>query len=95
MGIAGTVGFSILVAPKFSKSHMGLYCTIPLINPFTPKSDFIDLTLSNVRRFYSSKGDPLGVKGLMLIAATKIPAIFEIIPHSLLTNNYFLRTRLV
>ena len=33
-------------------------------NPFTPKSDFIDFTLSNARRFYSSKGDPLGVKGL-------------------------------
>ena len=33
-------------------------------NPFTPKSDFIDFTLSNPRRFYSSKGDPLGVKGL-------------------------------
>ena len=32
--------------------------------PFTPKSDFIDFTLSNARRFYSSKGDPLGVKGL-------------------------------
>ena len=29
-------------------------------NPFTPKSDLIDLTLSDVRRFYSSKGDPLG-----------------------------------
>ena len=35
-----------------------------LINPFTPKSDFIDFTLSNARRFYSSKGDSLGVKGL-------------------------------
>ena len=34
------------------------------INPFTPKSDLIDFTLSNTRRFYSSKGDPLGVKGL-------------------------------
>ena len=34
------------------------------INPFTPKSDLIDFTLSNARRFYSSKGDPLGVKGL-------------------------------
>ena len=34
-------------------------------NPFTPKSEFIDIfTLSNARRFYSSKGDPLGVKGL-------------------------------
>ena len=27
-------------------------------------SDLIDFTLSNARRFYSSKGDPLGVKGL-------------------------------
>ena len=34
------------------------------INPYTPKSDLIDFTLSNPRRFYSSKGDPLGVKGL-------------------------------
>ena len=33
-------------------------------NPFTPKSDLIDFTLSNARRFYSWKGDPLGVKGL-------------------------------
>ena len=33
-------------------------------NPFTPKSDFIDFTLSKARQFYSSKGDPLGVKGL-------------------------------
>ena len=37
------------------------------LNPFTPKSDLIDFTLSNARRFYSSKGDPLGVKGLMAI----------------------------
>ena len=35
-----------------------------MFNPFTPKSDLIDFTLSNARRFYSSKGDPLGVKGL-------------------------------
>ena len=36
-----------------------------LNNPFTPESDLIDFTLSNARRFYSSKGtDPLGVKGL-------------------------------
>ena len=32
--------------------------------PFTPKSDLIDFTLSHARQFYSSKGDPLGVKGL-------------------------------
>ena len=41
----------------------GLKKTISL-NPFSPKSDLIDFTLSNARRFYSSKGDPLGVKGL-------------------------------
>ena len=35
-----------------------------IVNPFTPKSDLIDFTLSNARRFCSSKGDPLGVKGL-------------------------------
>ena len=36
------------------------------INPFKPKSDFpvIDFTRSNARQFYSSKEDPLGVKGL-------------------------------
>ena len=33
-------------------------------NPFTPKSDLVDFTLSNARQFYSSKGDRLGVKGL-------------------------------
>ena len=38
------------------------------MNPFTPKSDFIDFTLSNARQFYSSKGDPLGVKGLKTIS---------------------------
>ena len=37
----------------------------PWINPFTPKSDFTDFTLSDARWFYSSKGDPLGVKGLI------------------------------
>ena len=34
-------------------------------NPLFPKSDcLVDFTLSNARRFYSSKGDPLGLKGL-------------------------------
>ena len=36
------------------------------LNPFTPRSDLIDFTLSNARRLYSSKGDPLGVKGLKM-----------------------------
>ena len=29
-----------------------------------PNSDLDDFTLSNARRFYLSKGDPLGTKGL-------------------------------
>ena len=33
-------------------------------NPFNPKSDLIDFTLSSTRQFYLSKGDHLGVKGL-------------------------------
>ena len=48
----------------------GLKKTISL-NPFTPKSDLIDFTLSNARRFYSSKGDPLGVKGLKVKKCVK------------------------
>ena len=28
-------------------------------------SQFTDFTLSNARRFYSSKGEPLGTKGLI------------------------------
>ena len=31
----------------------------------------IDFTLSNARRFYSSKGDPLAVKGLRSSIGTK------------------------
>ena len=38
--------------------------SVGLFNPFTAKGNLIDFTLSNVNRFYSSKGDPLAVKGL-------------------------------
>ena len=43
-----------------------------IINPFTPKSDLIDFILSNARRFYSSKGHPLGVKGLRYQCTPKL-----------------------
>ena len=33
-------------------------------NPFTAKDVLIDFTPPNARRFYSSKGNPLAVKGL-------------------------------
>ena len=38
-----------------------------ILSPFKPKSDLTDFTLSNARRFYSSKGDPLGMKGLEIM----------------------------
>ena len=33
-------------------------------NPFSAKDVLIDFTLSSARRFYSSKGNPLALKGL-------------------------------
>ena len=47
-----------------SRQHSPSLSIVDEFNPFTPKSDSIDFTLSNTRRFYLSKGDPLGVKGL-------------------------------
>ena len=35
-----------------------------VFNPFTAMGDLIDFTLSNARRFYSSKGQNLAAKGL-------------------------------
>ena len=35
-----------------------------VFNPFGAKDVLIDFTLSNARRFYSSKGNPLALKGL-------------------------------
>ena len=54
------------LSEKYEK-HTLLEC---VLNPFTPRSDLIDFTLSNARQFYSSKGDPLGVKGLKMHAAS-------------------------
>ena len=36
----------------------------------------IDFTLSEARRFYSSMGNPLGWKGLMIFAAAQIKSNF-------------------
>ena len=49
--------------PPFGRSELKSLANIPS-SSFTPKSDLIDLTLSNVKRFYSPKGDPLAVKEL-------------------------------
>ena len=65
-----------LTCPQpFTLSNTTLTGAFPLshsLNPFTPKSDLIDFTLSNARRFYSSKGDPLAVKGLIERIATPL-----------------------
>ena len=45
-----------------------------LINPLHPKSD-LDFTLSNARQFYSSKGDPLGLKGLKKLSPLTLYAL--------------------
>ena len=55
-------GFVLKVKPCVMWSLFETYC-----NPFKPKSDLIDFTLSNARWFYSSNGDPLGVKGLIKV----------------------------
>ena len=52
-------------------------------NPFTPKSDLIDFTLSNARRFYSSKGDSLGVKGLKTISLNPFTPKSDLIDFTL------------
>ena len=39
------------------------------LNPFSAKDVLIDFTLSNARRFYSSKGPPLALKGLICISS--------------------------
>ena len=35
------------------------------LNPFSAKDVLVDFTLSNAGRFYSSKGNPLALKGLI------------------------------
>ena len=40
------------------------------VNPFTPKSNLIDFTLSNARRFNLLKGETLEVKMLRLMSQT-------------------------
>ena len=64
------LNFSSLSFVKFSPSLAILVSWWSLgfifytINPFSAKDVLIDFTLSNARRFYSSKGNPLALKGL-------------------------------
>ena len=62
-------------------------------NPFTPKSDLIDFTLFNARPFYSSKGDPLGVKGLKTISLNPFPPNSDLIDFTLSNARHFYSTK--
>ena len=44
------------------------------LNPFSAKDVLIDFTLSNARRVYSSKGNPLALKGLKTISLNPFSA---------------------
>ena len=48
---------------SYQPANFDIY-TAAELNPFSAKAVLIDFTLSNARRFYSSKGNPLAVKGL-------------------------------
>ena len=54
--------FRIITSFIFTLSHNMLF---GYINPFSAEDVLIDFTLSNARRFYSPKGSPLAVKGLI------------------------------
>ena len=49
------------------------------IKPFPPKSEIKDFILANARRFYSSNGDPLGVKGLKAMSLNPFPPMSDFI----------------
>ena len=60
-----------------------------LVNPFTAKSGLIDFTVSNTRRFYSSKGDPLGVKALKTISLNPFTPKSDLIDFTLSNARRF------
>ena len=63
------------------------------LSPFTPKSNLIDFTLSNAGRFYSSKGDPLGVKGLKNISLNPFTPKNNLINFTLSDARRFYSTK--
>ena len=46
-----------------------------VLNPFSAKDVLIDFTLSNARRFYSSMGSPLALKGLRSWSMLRCPSV--------------------
>ena len=56
----------IAKAPGYAQEP-NLYSTTSLLTLKLPRVPLIDFTLSNARRFYSSMGNPTGVKGLEAI----------------------------
>ena len=60
-----------------------------IVNPFTPRSDLIDFTLSKARRFCPSKGDHLGVKGLKAISLNLFTPESDLIDFTLSNARRF------
>ena len=56
-------GQSLVLLAFGSLSSVFLY-SVGLLKQLSPLTLSLPLTLPNARRFFSSKGDPLGVKGL-------------------------------
>ena len=55
----------------------------------------MDFTLSNARRFYSSMGNPLGLKGLICSNAPLSLSKRDDLPKKMITNIFFLITMLL
>ena len=63
-----TVNFMFGLLKSNSWRLESISCNRNELNPFTAMGDSIDFTLSNTRRFYSSKGKNLATKGLKTIS---------------------------
>ena len=60
-----------------------------LPQPFPAQDQLIDFTLSNVRRFYSTNGDPLGSKGLKSYLPQPFPAQDRLVDFTLSNTRQF------
>ena len=70
--LACVLHFNVIFKISFQTAHWigNIYfefASLTLSSPWVPIGTYIDFTLSNARRFYSSMGNPLGRKGLRII----------------------------
>ena len=89
------------VSRLFPDKQLGLLNALTAVGALTA---LIDFTLSNARRFYSSMGNPLAVKGLTLLCENftfhslfhQLPAGFlilqRLVARSMVNTNHWLRS---